>query len=100
MLFVVSYHGGFVCYGAPGLLGLGVRQLNCYGEYDRGRSAVLLCFGRSFDFAIVGLLPSLFSAHDRPLCFEDPVFSIGMLGHPSRSTMNFTWLIEYLARAG
>ena len=41
--------GGFMCYGAPGLLGLGVRQLNCCGWCDRGRSAVLLCSGGGLD---------------------------------------------------
>ena len=42
-------------------------------------------------------LPLLLPARDKPLCFEDPAFSIGMLCRPSRSTMNFAWLIERVA---
>ena len=82
-------------YGAPGLLGLGVRQLNCCARCDRGQSAVLLYSGG----LLTRRIPSSFLAYDQPLCFEDPAFSIGMLCRPSRSTMNFTWLIECVARA-
>ena len=84
-----------MCDGAPGLPGLGVRQLNCCGWCDRGRSAVLLYSGG----LLTGRLPSLFPAHDQPLCFEDPAFSIGMLFRASRSTVNFTRLIECVAWA-
>ena len=67
-------------YGAPGLLGLGIRQLNCHGLYDRGG-------------LMTRRLPSLFSAHNRSLCFEDPTFSIGVFCHLSWSTVNCTWFI-------
>ena len=62
--------------------------------------------GSSFDLAmfdrlfVVSNLLSLFPAHDHPFCFEFPAFSIGMLGRPSRGTMNFTWLIGYAAWVG
>ena len=62
-----------------------------------GSSFDLTMFDRSF---VVWNLPSLFPARAGPLCFEDPAFSISVLGRPSGGTMNFTWLIEYAARAG
>ena len=86
-------HGGFVCYGAPRLLGLGALQLTCRGLCGPGRSAVLL---RSGGGVLTRRLPLLLPACDQPLCFEDPAFSIGMLCRPSRSTMDFTWLVEYV----
>ena len=32
--------------------------------------------------------------------FEDPAFSIGMIGCRSWGTMNLTWAVEYAAQAG
>ena len=88
---------GFACYGAPGLLGLEALQLTCCGLCGPGRSAVLLySWGGGF---LTRRLPLLLPARDQPLCIEDAAFSIGMLCRPSRSTMNFTWLIERVARA-
>ena len=86
---------GFVCYGAPGLLGLEALQLTCHGLCGPGRSAVQL---RSvWEGSLMRNLPLLLPACVQPLCFEDPVFSIGMLCHPSRGTVNFTRLIQRVA---
>ena len=85
---------GFVCYGAPGLLGLEVLQLTCCGLCGPGRSVVLL---RSWEGVLTRHLPLLLVACDQPLCFENPAFSIGMLCRPSRGTVNFTRLIQRVA---
>ena len=42
---------GFVCYGAPGLLGLEALQLTCRGLGVSGRSAALLRSGGGLDEA-------------------------------------------------
>ena len=49
---------GFVCYGAPGLLGLEALQLTCRGLGGPGRSAVLLREIRSRQTVYLPIAPS------------------------------------------
>ena len=69
-------------------------QLNCYGLYGRGQSAVLLCWG-----LLTKRLSSMFPACARLFYFGDPAFSISMFCHSFGSTVDFARLIEFVAWA-